>query len=420
MHFVRAPCGSLRCGRSLEERLQTPHAFHKKDLTSLLPYHDLSKALGETEQRAAVINWLTARLQQYQHHQLDPAVWAIALGKYPSLESLLQAVGLERLAVMARLKASHQIPHLYEQTVVSLARVQQELVDPGSPLIGRFVLSVVAAHLSPSAHSPSIPWEAGLLSCLHYPPRSLPEALAAFDDPSDQPVDPAWSLLQLVVTQGREHLSPLLRPSGGCDWSLPYLLLQLVATRITIPPEAILHVTRQLIGQLLAINEWHLIPALCPSFDIGPLVQVEFASSRDVEQYSCREAAATRHLGPCTMCVARGRLLRSLQRPVQASQELIRGGALAEALEIVRPLVLDAFVAGSDRSRLLEGIPASLLDPLLKAIIVSSSNATCQASSVSLDSFQPLNLQEKAACQLLNNHHPAARVHSSMNHDMLP
>lgn len=368
----------------------------KKDLTNLDAFRDLISALRGPDQRQETIEWLLTRIHR---PKLDPVLWSLVTGKYPSVVAVLDAVGLERLSIMAGLKAGHQVPQIHNHTVVLLASMQLEHASPSSPLIERFVLSVIAGTLNPLAF-PTIPWEACLLACLYYPPRSLSQAVAVLVHPVSLHDDPMWHLIALYSTQDSEHLSALANPFDGYDWSLPYLLLQLIAPDFAVSPAMIHHCKRQLGGQLLAMGEWHIGPALLPSFDVGPFMRLDFANRLDAERYQVMLDFAIRLLGADQVRVANGRLLRHLQQPLAASRVLVQGGAFDEAFDLVRPLVIEAFLAGSTGLSLLEGIPNSQFDTLVKSIVRVWSGKGDEPQEP-LDCHQYVHLGDKVACQLI-------------------
>lgn len=267
---------------------------------------------------------------------------------------MLRAAGLERLEVMTEVQASSANPLHYARVLSAMADIQLSLVSTSALDIERLTLATLAGNVKDDC---GIPWEGLLLASLHYPPRSLKEAVNAIKIKGDL----FWNLLQYFSNGNREGILNALKPADSRDWARSFAIAKSIGLEsLTEGKEMMRILERQLAGQLLASGQWELAARLS-AIDIGPFILTdgELITQTKIIEYRRKEESIERTIGRnspiLTLKAYRaGYFGRNLERV----QLLLKAGEITEAQRWARPLLVNAILRGhEDRvSFILDGL----------------------------------------------------------------
>lgn len=403
--LVYAP---LSCAQSLERALGVESGLFLKDRVRLEEWRELilagREAIAGASQRLK--DWLAARIRPQ-----DPQLWKICLGHFADTPSLLTAVGLERLLVMASLRGTQSVPSLYADSLRSLSTIQLELLAPPASIHERFVLSLLAGKIRLVEFTDhGISWEAALSALLSHSTLNLSDALAAIVLPPEgesknrvvASAELGLSILRHLCTGQADPLyRALFRDrTWSDDWSLPFMILHLFDLTPSLPHPA----ARNLQAQLLAHGHWHLAMGQSPyhHFDPTPfiLVDQDFASDHVRQLHDSRMAAAAKIADLKVLWRALACRYESLLHHYPAMDLLIQAEDYLGAQRIAHALLVALLIRHQPVSRLLEllgRIPPDQLHGLCQ-LAVGLQHPSLLSNAL-LGALRPTTLEERVVYQ---------------------
>lgn len=249
----------LLSGKTLEGLLQAETGLFPHDHVNMALLRRIIGSFDNIQGLEAIL------FERVRERIKDPKVLAICAGSFQDIEELLETNGLDKLLVMASLKACTTTPEMFIRVLTGLAETQLELYRNAS-LAQRLILCLLAGRFEIYEE---IGWEATVLAATKYPlTRRMAEALAQMKNNRIQghgwehrEDDLAWDILHyglLSDVESEERILRSVRMKGGEDWSVPFslgLMLGITSTRMAF-------VRNQLCSQLYSLGHWHLIAAL--------------------------------------------------------------------------------------------------------------------------------------------------------------